>query len=55
MRYHNVPRPEQQARAVSFCGCPLSDHRDFAAKYEAEIAKANAAVSGRAKTAAKAE
>lgn len=34
---------------------PLADYKDFASKCEAEITKANATVSGRAKTAAKAE
>ena len=34
---------------------PLADYKDFASKCETEIAKANATVSGRAKTAAKAE
>ena len=34
---------------------PLADYKDFTSKCEAEITKANATVSGRAKTAAKAE
>ena len=34
---------------------PLADYKDFAAKCEAEIVKANATVSTRAKTAAKTE
>ena len=34
---------------------PLADYKDFASKCEAEIAKANATVSGRAKTSAKTE